>query len=115
MISLTAFKSVYVCSNVSMLSVESMGVILQRFSLFRELLSDDVCKKMSIQMHDDDIKLANCSARVGLSLKGIKPDEVGRGDIITSDESLLVKSEIEIDSLLALACWMTLVALRHHQ
>ena len=32
----------------------------------------------SIQMHDDDIKLANCPARVGLSLKGIKPDEVGR-------------------------------------
>jgi selenocysteine-specific translation elongation factor len=51
----------------------------------------------SIQMHDDDVKQAVCPARVGLSLKGIKPDEVGRGDIITSDESLEVKSEIEID------------------
>jgi selenocysteine-specific translation elongation factor len=51
----------------------------------------------SIQMHDDDIKQANCPARVGLSLKGIKPNEVGRGDIITSDESLIMKTEIEID------------------
>ena len=51
----------------------------------------------SIQMHDDDVKQAVCPARVGLSLKGIKPDEVGRGDIITSDKSLEVKSEIEDD------------------
>ena len=51
----------------------------------------------SIQMHDDDVKQAVCPARVGLSLKGIKPDEVGRGDIITSDKSLEVKSEIEVD------------------
>ena len=51
----------------------------------------------SIQMHDDDVKSAVCPARVGLSLKGIKPSEVGRGDIITSDESLEVKSELEID------------------
>jgi len=51
----------------------------------------------SIQMHDDNVKSAVCPARVGLSLKGIKPNEVGRGDIITSDESLEVKSELEID------------------
>ena len=51
----------------------------------------------SIQMHDDDVKSAVCPARVGLSLKGIKPSEVGRGDIITSDESLEVKSELEVD------------------
>ena len=51
----------------------------------------------SIQMHDDDVKSAVCPARVGLSLKGIKPNEVGRGDIITSDESLEVKSELKID------------------
>jgi selenocysteine-specific translation elongation factor len=51
----------------------------------------------SIQMHDDDVKQAVCPARVGLSLKGIKPDEVGRGDMIISDKSLEVKSEIEVD------------------
>ncbi|SVA49703.1 uncharacterized protein METZ01_LOCUS102557, partial [marine metagenome] len=51
----------------------------------------------SIQMHDDDVKQAVCPARVGLSLKGIKPDEVGRGDIITSDESFEIKNELEID------------------
>ncbi len=51
----------------------------------------------SIQMHDDDVKQAVCPARVGLSLKGIKPNEVGRGDIITSDESLEIKNELEVD------------------
>ena len=51
----------------------------------------------SIQMHDDDMKEAICPARVGLSLKGIKPDEIQRGDILTSDDSLEVKTELLID------------------
>ena len=48
----------------------------------------------SIQMHDDDINQAICPARVGLSLKGIKPDEIQRGDILTIDETLEVKTEL---------------------
>ena len=51
----------------------------------------------SIQMHDDDVKQAICSARVGLSLKGIKPDEIQRGDILTIDDSLEVKTELVIN------------------
>ena len=72
------------------------GTINQYDNLLHLPSGADVMVK-SIQMHDDDVKQAVCPARVGLSLKGIKPDEVGRGDIITSDKSLEVKSEIEVD------------------
>lgn len=51
----------------------------------------------SIQMHDDDVKEATSPARVGLSIKGAKPEDVGRGDILCEDDSIPVKSEIELD------------------
>ena len=72
------------------------GTVNQYDNLVHLPSGADVMVK-SIQMHDDDVKQAVCPARVGLSLKGIKPDEVGRGDIITSDKSLEVKSDIEVD------------------
>ena len=72
------------------------GTVNQYDNLVHLPSGADVMVK-SIQMHDDDVKQAVCPARVGLSLKGIKPDEVGRGDIITSDKLLEVKSEIEFD------------------
>ena len=72
------------------------GTINQYDNLKHLPSGTDVMVK-SIQMHDDDVKQAVCPARVGLSLKGIKPDEVGRGDIITSDESFEIKHELEID------------------
>ena len=89
------------CFDVKGVGTVVLGKVLQgtvnQYDNLKHLPSGSEVMIKSIQMHDDDIKLANCPARVGLSLKGIKPDEVGRGDIITSDESLLVKSEIEID------------------
>ena len=51
----------------------------------------------SIQMHDDPVEEAHSPARVGLSLKGVKPDEVSRGDILYADDSLSIKSELELD------------------
>jgi len=51
----------------------------------------------SIQMHDDPVAEAHSPARVGLSLKGVKPDEVSRGDILYVDDSLPTKSELELD------------------
>ena len=71
------------------------GTVNQYDNLVHLPSGADVMVK-SIQMHDDDVKQAVCPARVGLSLKGIKPDEVGRGDIITSDKSLEVLSLIHI-------------------
>ena len=51
----------------------------------------------SIQMHDDPVEQANFPARVGLSLKGVSPDDVGRGDYLCETDALDVKSEIEIE------------------
>lgn len=51
----------------------------------------------SIQMHDDNVDEATSPARVGLSLKGVKPEEVSRGDVLCEDDSIQVKSEIELD------------------
>ena len=89
------------CFDVKGVGTVVLGKVLQgtvnQYDKLKHLPSRTEVMIKSIQMHDDDIMQANCPARVGLSLKGIKPDEVGRGDIITSDESLLIKSEIEID------------------
>ena len=51
----------------------------------------------SIQMHDDPVTESVCPARVGLAVKGIKPDEVGRGDIISQEDAVLVNSNIELE------------------
>jgi len=51
----------------------------------------------SIQMHDDPVSESICPARVGLAVKGAKLDEVGRGDVISQEGVVDVKSEIELD------------------
>jgi len=51
----------------------------------------------SIQMHDDPVDESVCPARVGLAVKGAKPDDVGRGDVICQEGTVDVKSEIELD------------------
>ncbi len=51
----------------------------------------------SIQMHDDPVLESICPARVGLAVKGVKPDEVSRGDIISADGVVTVNSDLELD------------------
>lgn len=51
----------------------------------------------SIQMHDDSVPESVTPSRVGLALKGVKPDEVGRGDVITSEGLVDIASTIELD------------------
>jgi len=51
----------------------------------------------SIQMHDDPVDEAITPARVGLAVKGVKPEDVSRGDIICEENCVTVKSEIELD------------------
>ena len=89
------------CFDVKGVGTVVLGKVLQgtvnQYDNLKHLPSGVDVMVKSIQMHDDDVKQAVCPARVGLSLKGIKPDEVARGDIITSDKSLEVKSEIEFD------------------
>jgi len=51
----------------------------------------------SIQMHDDPVDESVCPARVGLAVKGVKPEEVGRGDVISAEGAVDVKTTIELD------------------
>ena len=51
----------------------------------------------SIQMHDDPVEESVSPARVGLAVKGAKPEEVGRGDVISAEGAVDVKTEIELD------------------
>jgi len=51
----------------------------------------------SIQMHDDPVEEAICPARVGLAVKGVKPEDVSRGDVICTENGVAVKSEIQLD------------------
>ena len=51
----------------------------------------------SIQMHDDPVAESISPARVGLAVKGVKPDEVSRGDVISEDGIVDVKTEITLD------------------
>mgnify|MGYP001063532569 FL=1 len=51
----------------------------------------------SIQMHDDPVTESVYPARVGIAVKGAKPDEVGRGDVISAEDTVDVKTEIELD------------------
>jgi selenocysteine-specific translation elongation factor len=51
----------------------------------------------SIQMHDEPVDEATSPARVGLSLKGVKPEEISRGDVLYEDDLLPIKTELELD------------------
>ena len=51
----------------------------------------------SIQMHDDPVPESICPARVGLAVKGVKPDDVSRGDVISKQDAVSVNSTLELD------------------
>jgi selenocysteine-specific translation elongation factor len=59
--------------------------------------SDVIIK--SIQMHDDPVDEAISPARVGLSVKGITPDDVQRGDLLCIPDSSQISQDITIDYL----------------
>ncbi len=51
----------------------------------------------SIQMHDDTVQEAISPARVGLSIKGAKVEDISRGDYICEADSEQIQTEIELD------------------
>ncbi|MBI2547056.1 MAG: elongation factor Tu [Candidatus Aenigmarchaeota archaeon] len=51
----------------------------------------------SIQMHDDTVSEAAYPARVGLSVKGLSPDDVQRGDVLSPPDLMRVEQEITLD------------------
>ncbi len=74
----------------------SNGTIKQYDNLKLYPAGIDVLIK-SIQMHDDPVPESVCPARVGLAVKGAKPDEVSRGDVISVEGAVDIKTEINLD------------------
>ena len=74
------------------------GVIRQYDTLVMHPLGADVLVK-SIQMHDDPVESASYPARVGLAVKGPKPDDVQRGYILsaTSNEAIIDSTCMTLD------------------
>ena len=51
----------------------------------------------SIQMHDDPVEEAASPGRVGLAVKGVSPDQVGRGDLLCAPGSEITSTELELE------------------
>ncbi|NDB47375.1 MAG: elongation factor Tu, partial [Nitrososphaeria archaeon] len=51
----------------------------------------------SIQMHDDPVEEAVSPGRVGLAVKGVSPDQVGRGDLLCAPGPEQVTTELELE------------------
>ena len=51
----------------------------------------------SIQMHDDPVEEAASPGRVGLAVKGVSPDQVGRGDLLCAPGSEIISTELELE------------------
>lgn len=56
--------------------------VVSKYDVLRAAPSGHEVMVKSIQMHDDPVEVASSPARVGLALKGITPDEIGRGDVL---------------------------------
>jgi len=89
------------CFDVKGVGTVALGKVLsgkiKQYDKLIHLQSGMEVMVKSIQMHDDDVDEAVSPARVGLSLKNIKPDEITRGDILSNDNSVNTLSEISLD------------------
>jgi selenocysteine-specific translation elongation factor len=56
--------------------------------------TDKILDIRSIQVHDIDRHEAECGERVGVALKGVDADELGRGQLLAPEGSLSVGTEI---------------------
>ena len=72
--------------------------IVKQYDTLRLVPSDTDVMVKSIQMHDDPVDSASSPARVGLSLKGVRPEEISRGNLLCSDPgSVGVAKDISLD------------------
>ena len=89
------------CFDVKGVGTVALGKVISgkisQYDKLTHLQSGAEVMVKSIQMHDDDVKEAVSPARVGLSLKNIKPDDISRGDILTTDDSIEITNELLLD------------------
>ena len=88
------------CFDVKGVGTVVLGKVLsgaiRQYDVLKLLPSGIDVTVKSIQMHDDPVDEASSPARVGLSLKGAKPGEISRGDMLCED-SVPVGKELELD------------------
>uniref|UniRef100_A0A7J3UZF9 Elongation factor Tu n=1 Tax=Candidatus Methanosuratincola petrocarbonis (ex Vanwonterghem et al. 2016) TaxID=1867261 RepID=A0A7J3UZF9_9CREN len=75
-----------------------LGTVMQgtvrRHDTLRAMPGGKIAQVRSIQKHDDDFETASEGDRVGLALKGVQPEDLERGCILTSNASLTSTKEI---------------------
>jgi selenocysteine-specific translation elongation factor len=77
------------------LGIVDQGVVKKH----QELMIFPTCKKASvrsIQVHDNDVDEAGSGNRVGLAMKGVEPEDIGRGTILAEAGTMAVKTELEL-------------------
>lgn len=75
----------------------SMGIVRKHDKL-RGLSGDKIVTVRSIQKHDDDCGWAVARERVGLALKGIDANELDRGFVLTSDDSMIISQSLKVQA-----------------
>ena len=89
------------CFDVKGVGTVALGKVLSgkvtQYDKLTHIQSKTEVMIKSIQMHDDDVKDSVSPARVGLSLKNIKHDEITRGDLLSNDSTVNIATEITID------------------
>lgn len=58
--------------------------------------TDKKTQVRSIQVHDNDVDSAGSGSRVGLAVKGVEPEDIGRGTILAEDGMLSVKKSLDL-------------------
>lgn len=70
------------------LGIVTKGVVNVHNQLYHSSGKQVIVK--SIQSQDIDVKTAEVNTRVGLALKGIDVDEIGKGDLLSSNKIVLI-------------------------
>jgi selenocysteine-specific translation elongation factor len=92
------------CFPVKGIGTVALGIVQQGTVALHQKLcflpSGKEAEVKSIQVQDEDVLEAEASSRVGLSLRGIEADEVGKGDLAV-EEGFPAASKIEAEAALS--------------
>lgn len=79
-----------------------LGTVVQgavrRHDALRALPGEKAAQVRSIQKHDDDFESAFEGDRVGLALKGVQPEDLDRGALLTNNASVKTRKELEAEA-----------------
>ncbi len=80
------------------------GGVVRKHETVRVLPGEKTALVRSIQKHDDDFDWARAGDRAGIALKNIDAEELDRGDVLSSDDSLRVEASLSAGAEL-IAYW----------